>query len=543
MKFKKTLAMVSVTGILASILTGTAASNIASTSAASKSATSKYKTHLTITISHWSIGQAITAKGDALLSTLQKKFNVTLVAKDVTWSDYKTKINTWAASNTLPDVFSDDAAGQPELTKWVNAKLVKALPSNMNAYPNIKKYLAQSDVQAYKVPFASKSAKYYGVPRSTYPTVDWWANDYSLMYRKDWMKKVGVKKEPTNMTELTSLMKKFVNNDPDGDKKKDTVGLTAYSSDWILPLWMSSEPSIQTYTKNSSGKWTMGFMTSNALKGIASIKKLYDAGGLDRDLATIKGDEGQDKFTQGHAGAYMHSGYPTALQTYNTKFQKTYGSKWNWTDHIALMKPFKATDGNYYHNIQATPWSETYFSSKCSTDKQNRILAILDWGFTDSSEGFKLFRYGIKGKDYTEKNGKITLINTKNADGTIKTMNQKYPSAIMSNWWGWFQGWSYTDTSTSYPGIRKQAKALLDWEMKYSKPIKTNLNIGWLNYTGKNSISNYSMGNATVQAITSSNATAAWTQIVNNFKKNGYTTALASINTLAKKYGMTGYTK
>ena len=537
MDFKKVTALVALSGVLASMLTGTAFSK-----ATPKASTTSYKTHLTINLCHWRAGEAITGQSDAVLSTLEKKFNVTINPINVTWGDYKTKINTWAAAGSLPEVFSDDAATEKQFPQWISSKLVKALPSDMSAYPNIKKYLNQEDIQAYKYPFGAKNAKYYGVPRATYQSVDWWANDYCIMIRKDWMKKVGITKVPTNMDEFTKLMKAFVAKDPDGDGKADTVGLTAYTQDWLYPLFTGYEPSIMTWTKDSSNKWTAGFMTNGALKGIAAIKKLYDAGGLDRDIATFKGDEGKDKFTSGHAGAYAQSGYPTALMTLYSAFQKTYGAKWKWTDHIVLMKPFKCSDGNYYRHIQSTAWSETYFSSKCSDEKMKRVLAMLDWGFTTTSDGFKLMRYGIKGKDYTEKNGKITLINKKDSNGAIMTINQKYPSTILANWWGWFQDWSYTDSTFAYPDMQKQAKDLLDWEMKNCKPEKTNLMLSWMPYQGKEN-ENYAMGAEIIKACASSDAVAEWKQMVNNYKANGYTKLLASMNAYAKKYHFTGYTK
>ena len=36
---------------------------------------------------------------------IEERFNITLTPKDYNWGNMETKINTWAASATLPDVF------------------------------------------------------------------------------------------------------------------------------------------------------------------------------------------------------------------------------------------------------------------------------------------------------------------------------------------------------------------------------------------------------------------------------------------------------
>ena len=124
------------------------------------------------------------------------------------------------------------------------------------------------------------------------------------------MTKVGVTKDPENMDEFIDLMTKFVNNDPNGNGKKDEIGLTMYNSGWLSWFQLAYEPGIQSggWVKdpNDATKWIPAFMTPKCLEGIKALKKLYDAGGMDKDFASLKGEEGRDKFASSAAGAYAH---------------------------------------------------------------------------------------------------------------------------------------------------------------------------------------------------------------------------------------------
>jgi putative aldouronate transport system substrate-binding protein len=518
-----------------------------SSSTPTKTTSVSTATHLEISIAYWDIGGALdpTVKDDAVRNTIEKKFNVTLKPFNVTWDDYKTKINTLAAANALPDVFADDAVTESSFSKWATQGVIKALPTDLSAYPVIQKYLSQTDVKDYKYPVGSKDAKYYCVPRPTYSTMDMWANDQTVMIRKDWMLKVGVTEVPTNMDEFISLMQKFVNNDPDGNNKKDTIGLTCYSAGWLANFMDYYEPAIQGgqsyWTKADDGTWVEGFTTAKALAGVQALKKLYDANGLDKDFATLKGNDGMNKFTSGVAGAYAHSGYPDTLETVYTAMQKANPSV-DWASTVVLMKPFKTADGNYYRKINSTPWSETYFNAKCSDEKVSRMLNLMNWGL--STDGFNLLHYGIKDVDYTQSGTTITSIAQKDSKGVAIVDNiNKYP--ILKNgfasFFTWAQDFSYANPSIPQV-IRVQANEMLTWEKTNCKPAPINLTLNFVTYPAKDKCT-FSFKDAIVKTLLAKDAAAAWKSVVSDNMKAGYTDATTQINAKAKELGITDYTE
>lgn len=70
--------------------------------------------------------------------------------------------------------------------------------------------------------FPKDNGKLYGIPILN-PNG---AYNFVPLWRDDWLKKVGVSKVPTTLAEAESVFYKFVNNDPDGNGKKDTYALS-----------------------------------------------------------------------------------------------------------------------------------------------------------------------------------------------------------------------------------------------------------------------------------------------------------------------------
>jgi len=69
------------------------------------------KEHVEISLGYWGAGQTLPEDGkeDAVRDALYKKLNITLKPINLTWDDYQQKIQIWAASSQLPDLFVIDA--------------------------------------------------------------------------------------------------------------------------------------------------------------------------------------------------------------------------------------------------------------------------------------------------------------------------------------------------------------------------------------------------------------------------------------------------
>ena len=365
------------------------------TASSSAESSNEYKEPVTLSVALWSIGEALVEGQDDVRDLIYKKFNVTLKPVNITWSDYKNKVMVWAASSQLPDMFAFDAVGTSTYKDWAAQGIIKPIPNDLTDYPNIKKILDDENSNVYKYPSEGKDARYYAIPRLNHQNADDWSCDNGIQIRKDWMKNVGVTSDPETIDEFIDLMVKFVNDDPDHDGKNDTIGLTCYNALYLRALIMPFEPNYEGWARDpeNPGKWIPGFMTQNFRKAMRALNKLYKAGGLDKDFAILKGEEGEDKLVNGIAGAYSHDVMPATLYYLAGKYEKVNPGK-KYEDIIKILHPLRSKDGRYYRQISVPFWSETYFNAQTDDTKVKRGLALLDYFLSD--DGYNLIHYGIE---------------------------------------------------------------------------------------------------------------------------------------------------
>lgn len=495
-----------------------------------------------LSLAMWDCGQAVTDQPDAVRDAIYKKLNITIKTVNTTWDDYTQKIQVWAASDQLPDMFAIDAVNTTNLKNWIEQGIVQAIPDDLSQYPNLEKRMNGAGMEIYKYPINDPSAKFYGIPRLSSFSADNWAVNVGMWLRKDWMANVGITKDPENMDEFITLMKAFVNNDPDKNGKKDTVGLTCFSADWLTWFFSAYEPGMLGGANNwirdvdNPGKWIPAFMSKNTLEGLKALKALYDAGGLDKDFAAIKAEEGEDKFASSKAGAYTHDNTPGTLQYINNKFVKNYPDK-KFEDVITLLKPFKnVNDGNYYRYIGNPGWSETYINSKVDAKKVDRIMRLFDFYISD--EGYNLTHFGIEGTDWHKDGDQIVRTPKTDASGAIIPIATTYPITKMSFLAEWSGTRQYTDPSTT-PILQKMSHDFYDWMIANAKPQPIDLRIPNFDVPDKDkTVTGKFFAEMAIQCIMSKDIEKTWNGIIASQRANGYDKLIEETNAECAKLGI-----
>lgn len=481
---------------------------------------------------------------DAVRDAFYKKLNITIKPVNLTWEDYMQKIQIWAASSQLPDCFSIDAVTTTNFKNWIDQGIVKKLPDDMSNYPELNKILSAPEFSMYKYPLGSADGKYYCIPRLNYRDANWWANDYGVLVRKDWMQNLNIS-EPQNMDEFINLMKAFAEKDPDKNGKNDTIGLTTYSADWLGWLMNSYQPAmtgtggtatgaIWVRDAENPGKWIPAFMTKDALEGFKAIKSLHDAGGLDKDFATIKGNEGIDKFSTGKAGAIAWGGNYGSISAIYKYFSKMYPDA-KIADTLMLLHPFKNyKDGNYYRYIANPGWSETYINAKCDDKKVDRILRLYD--FALSREGYNLLHFGIENTDWKYEGDNIILIPHVDSDGKVMTVQKRYPFTYIAYLEEWSGAGAYTNPSP-YPQLTKMSKDMLDWWLANSKPMDADLRMGFIDYPSKDkNTDKFAVDLA--RLILSKDIDKEYNTMISEYMTSGYDKVISEVNAKASELGI-----
>ena len=142
--------------------------------------------------------------------------NLKVVLLPSTQADQDTKINTAAASNSLPDLF---LVNRDAWYKVTEAGLTANVDELLPLMPDRTK-------THYSDPDRNKQVTYngalYGLADPGHlPQTD------ALVIRQDWLDKLGLE-APKTLDDFMTVAKAFTNDDPDGNGKKDTYGLCAF---------------------------------------------------------------------------------------------------------------------------------------------------------------------------------------------------------------------------------------------------------------------------------------------------------------------------
>ncbi|NQX67182.1 extracellular solute-binding protein [Paenibacillus alba] len=489
-----------------------------------------YQEHMDISVAFWDIdGMAAQFDKDPIFQDVMKKFNISIKPVNITWDDYQQKIQMWAASGQLPDIFAIDAIGTDYQRKWISQGVVKALPSEMaTKYPNLSKYFEAPDIKALSV-----GGKYYNVPRKMYPSVDWSALDRLVVYRWDLAQKAGITKEPETWEEFQAMLKAIVDKDPEGKK---ITGLTSSTTKMIGGLfWLYGNPAATSDGSGvdfkwikEDGKFVPAVFSKQALPALKNMKNMYTSNLIDPDIAQTKPDLAYDKFMSGKAGALLMAGFTNIdIQLYQKRWKNTNPND-DMMKNIKVLKPLVGPDGQRNHSVFKTYWSESYFSAQISDKKLDRIMRLYDYIL--SPEGKDLLTYGIKDKDYKIENGKKVPIgedkgNKYPASGFLKTLvtYNSYETVKIDN------------PSIQNMQIRQAAVDYIDWILKNTKVPDYNINLTYMSTPAKDKFTVMDHDDLLKVMLSKDPVEKVWGDIVNGYKAKGLDKMIEEINAKAKE--------
>ncbi len=485
----------------------------------------QFKDPMELSIAIWDIEANLAdSQNDALFQSLIKRFNITIKPVNITWDDYVDKVNVWASSGQLPDLFSVDKATSPTYKNWAQQGVIKALPDDLSKFPNVVKALSVSDVQMLKI-----DGKFYCIPRSTYEAPTDWCMDQTMIYRWDWAQQLGITKEPETWSEVEAMLTAFVNSDP--EKKGKPVGVVPKQPAYLGVLQSVWNP-VGNWVKED-GKWTPAFLSKQTLPAIKEIKKWYDKGLIDKDYVLLKGTEAEDKFLSGRAGAFLGGATPSDLVLFEDKWNKNYTDK-SILDVCKVWKVPASPDGKRYSATSLTFWSEAYISAKVSDEKAQRILALADYMLSD--EGMH-YSSGILNVDYTlDANGKA-IPTDPNAD-----MAKKYPTSQadggIPKLFNWVQNLSVTFNLPEYNAkLITFAKSNYDWYKANTEMKPIDFAIDYLQTPGMEKLVTNYPDDTTRLIMSKGDIDAEYQAIIKGYMGKGLDVVISEVNAEAAKLG------
>ena len=219
--------------------------------------------------------------------------------------------------------------------------------------------------------------------------------------RQDWLDKLGLS-VPTTYEEYLNVIRAFVNDDPDGNGKNDTIGITAPGimgvgapyTHYLPEFWQDAYPD---FYQKEDGTWVDGFSEQANADALQRLKDAYSEGLLDMEVSTNKTSSCRDKYYAGQVGSFTYwAGKWAATIDENLKQVNPGGS-------IVGIAPIKELE--QYSERQSPVIAIT---NTC--ENPAGVFKYLFEVMVDGDKGQTLFNYGAEGTHYTLDGGKMTLL-------------------------------------------------------------------------------------------------------------------------------------
>lgn len=218
------------------------------------------------------------------------KLNIQWISNNV----YDDKLSITLASGKLPDLtYVSDLFG-PSFRSLVDQGAIWDLAPYYKDYPNLVSGIPDVAWELTKM----QDGGNYGIPRGRD------ANDVSfLILRKDWLDQLGLQ-PPTTTDELYEAFKAFAQEDPDGNGKQDTFGITADVST-LIGTFQGVFTGVNGSWKEEDGKLAYVPFLPEARESLAYLTRLYEEKLLPEDLLTLKTTQVRDYYIGNRAGTVI----------------------------------------------------------------------------------------------------------------------------------------------------------------------------------------------------------------------------------------------
>lgn len=348
---------------------------------------------------------------------IEKMFNVKITVPDVDANADIQKVNLMVASGEMPDFF---ASATNDVQRWFDEEVTRSIPIEIvkKAAPIYSSVMNQNQA-GWKL-YAMKDKPNELMALTGFTPGQATQLMTCSFYRLDWLERIGIKPHGTltafggdnnvfiadegfTRDEFLTIMDKFVNNDPDGNGEKDTLGFVG--SNALAHTWYSLMGSFGLSYNNleENGKTIEYYSSAKYKEFLKFAATLYKNGYMDREFFTNDWTRMQEKYSKQKAGyistqpSYLQNSDPSMWNRAPLSMIKD-----NPNGKIVLLPPEIGPNGEqgvqYNTNIPFKYYF--YIGNGVDDEKLERILNIFDYAAC-SKEGYIKMSYGEEGVHYT----------------------------------------------------------------------------------------------------------------------------------------------
>jgi putative aldouronate transport system substrate-binding protein len=224
----------------------------------------------------------------------------------------------------------------------------------------------------------------------------------SMFIRQDWLDAVEMD-VPQTIDEALEVAKAFTFDDPDGNGKDDTFGLSGVELDTFRFIMGGYGLTLsEVGVKVENGRAVFDVYDPAYRTALGTIKEFIDAGVVDPEVFTHKTTDYRNKVYQGRVG--MIAGrWPFLRKPEFASVIKDVNPNATWVP----MQPPAGPRGSYYGAFSAGTRDFVMMPVQLGDDegKLSKVLEFVE--FMASEEGLNLVSYGIEGEHYDVVDGQI----------------------------------------------------------------------------------------------------------------------------------------
>lgn len=352
--------------------------------------------------------------GNFVQKYLEKKFNVKITNIKFGRSNWKEKFNVLLASGVIPDIFPIDA-NETDMVQWADQGIIASItPEEIATYmPNFTTALNSVDEGAWGV--GLYNGKNWGIPKVWLGGLD----GFLPGYNEAWLKTVGYTEPPKTLAELEDVLTKFAKNDPDGNGKKDTFGMSGrgkLTEQLFTTVFSAHGVSPYQFKLNAAGKVVYGGITDETRTALTLLSKWYKTGLIDPEFITADNNELNGKFIDQKIGLIDNMKWGNFDN--NSGFIANPASE----NGLAVIagKPVKGPSGDVKAFAYGARQAPVLLGAQLEKDEKKRIkiLQLLEYVST-TSEGFLLTNFGQLGVSY-DMEGDLAIARTDESAAATK---------------------------------------------------------------------------------------------------------------------------
>ena len=376
-------------------------------------------------------------------------------------------------------------------------------------------------------------------PRYTYQDVADWSMDRGLLIRRDWLDALGLDM-PETEEEYIDTMVAFAQNDPDGNGQDDTVGYLPAQT-WLLTsqAWTGYGFTDGRWIFNEDGDARMAIAEKSTLPLMSFLRRMFKAGGMDPDFATIANEDAIEKFAQGRVGMFSRQVSPKHLDAIYQKWVILQPDV-DFFEAVEFAHGPLVVDNNVRF-AEKIYWSESYFEANVDDEKMDRILSLYEWIISD--EGMAMCAYGIEGKHYeVEADGSIKLLLDKDPEtGQFFPLSNYAPMSGI----GHLATWVGDNLQYQNPSLDPRLIEMATVERDYRKTEWDDPQVNWplqgINVPEKEEMAAIRFGDDWSRFIMDESDASdeeLYEELLSNWNANGYERACESITAEAQNMGI-----